>query len=795
MKSTMKEGKKNIKNGGVKVIIDAAGVTQGQLSQPENKLSFFQAIISPAILSFITFLVYYPSLRSPFQFDDIANISKNFAIRFDEPLARWWWHSRWFSDWLNRLNFKIGRFDPFSYRLCNVTIHILSGIALFFLIFNLCRLLTKRTFFHEKALFIASMTMALFLLHPVQTQAVSYVIQARMEGLASLFILTTLCFFVSVFVTQNRFVKALFAVLFCVFGALSCGTKEIIAVLPVLMLLLDWFFISQCQWDAFKKHLGFYSIFITCFFVLLVHYLGWGFFSNLLSFNVSIGNNRGNILTQYARSSITPGIYFVSQFKVILHYIFMFIWPFGISVEYDWKLSSGFFTFESFFSFIMLVSLGIVAVRELIKKRHVFISFGLFWFFACISPRVLIPSPELVCDYKTYLASVGLLFIFSVGFVLLFTKVLEFIQDNSYVFFVRRYALISSLAFIIIPLGFATKLRNDVWSTAVLFWEDNVKKAPGKARTHNNYGVALAEAGRIDDAIIAYKKAITLDAQYSDPLSNLAVAHSMKGDIESAIGCLKEAIRIFPDYAEAYNNLGSLLVQKKEYDAAEQMLDRAIKLRPYYGKAFYNKARMYEELGQDEKVYENLKSASHGDLDVPEVFLKFGLICLRLKKYEESAQAFQLTIERGMSTPSAWFNLANSYFMLTQFDKAAPIYEKLAQSFPTDTRYAFNLAETYYSQKQFERALDLFKKSTQLERPMPQAFMRVANCLEQLKQVGQAKDYLNNILAYNAPEDFKKMVRNEVSRLMLQEKFVQGNGSVKVSDINSALAFRKGTQA
>ncbi|MFA6526960.1 MAG: hypothetical protein WCT20_00875, partial [Candidatus Babeliales bacterium] len=89
-----------------------------------SKNGWWQQIVPPVLLTFLTYLFYWPSLHYPFQFDDIANISKKYAIRFDDPFNRFWINSRWFGDWLNTLNYKIGGFDPFYYRFFNVLIHL-----------------------------------------------------------------------------------------------------------------------------------------------------------------------------------------------------------------------------------------------------------------------------------------------------------------------------------------------------------------------------------------------------------------------------------------------------------------------------------------------------------------------------------------------------------------------------------------------------------------------------------------------------------------------------------------------
>lgn len=761
----------------------------------DQELSWFQMLIPPVLLSILTALVYYPSLWYPFQFDDIANISKKFAIRFDNPLSRWWSHSRWFGDWLNTLNFQIGRFDPFSYRVVNLSIHIVTGFFVFLLVYNLCKLLKEKPFIFNNALMIATTTAALFLLHPVQTQTVSYVIQARIEGLATLFVIGALHFFVQAFVTKRNSIKWLSIILSGLMALLSGGTKEIVVVLPFLVLLVDWFFIAQQDWSKFKFRLMMHALSAAVFFAMIWHYLGSDTIARLFSLKAVIGNNRGNVITSHPLDAITPLNFLISQFKVVLHYLFIFVWPFGMSVEYDWKLASSFFSFDAFIPFIVLMSLIFYAVRLTISKTYDYIAFGIFWFLISIAPRsTIIPSPELVCDYKTYLASVGIMFLLSVALVWIFNNIYD-VFKNSVSFsgikkslvYDHHVTLVLLLVFLI-PVSAGTLLRNQVWRTCVEFWQDNAQKASNKARVHNNLGVALSEAGKIEESIEAYKKAINLDKHYQDPLSNIAVAYSIRGDIDKAIESLQAAIHISPNYPEAYNNLGSLLIQKKEYDSAERMLNRAIHFRPYYGKAYYNLARMYEEKKDPEKVCEYLKKAVEGDLDVPEVFYKLGQISLRLQKYNDAVQAFETTLQRGYNDSQVWFNLANAYFMLEQFSKAQTIYERLVRDNPLDERFAYNLGETYFNKKEYDKALSVFRKTTNLPKQIPQAFFRVAKCLENMNQTDHAKTYLTELLGLNAPEEFKKVIQNELTRMAVAEKFDHKTNSIKLSDLKQALA-------
>ncbi|KKQ33385.1 MAG: Tetratricopeptide TPR_1 repeat-containing protein [candidate division TM6 bacterium GW2011_GWF2_37_49] len=758
-----------------------------------NNLNKFSYLIPPGILVILTSFFYYFSLNYPFQFDDIANITKKFAIRFDDPLSRWWVNSRWFGDWLNRLNFEIGRFDSFWYRLCNVMIHVFAGLAIFYLIKALCEQLKEKSFFYNNSTIISFVCAGLFLLHPVQSQTVSYVIQARIEGVASLLVLFILLLFVKIFTaaSKNLFMQSVLGFILFISALFACGTKEIVIVTPFLMALIDWFFLSNQQWDNFKSRLWFHAIFDIYFLSLMAHYLSPGFATKALTLNVVTGNNRGNVLTDCAFDTITPLQYLMSEFRVVWHYLWMFVWPLNISVEYDWRVAASFWQADVLLPLIGLLTIVGTAIYSFFHKINSYFVFGIFWFFICVAPRSsIIPSPELVCDYKTYLASVGWLFVLSVFLVKFAEWLFQNVQQLSrYAFFWQAKVAAFSALFILV--GFSTYNRNQIWSSSIAFWEDNVKNAPGKARVFNNYGVALSEAGRVDESIIAYQRAIDLDKYYSDPLSNIAVAYSLKDETDKAIDALKSALVLCQNYPEALNNLGTLYIKKKEYKIAEDYLLKAIELRPYYGKAYYNMGRLYLEKNQNDVALGYFKKAVEGDLDTPEGFYTYAQICLRLKKFEEAAQALNTIIKRGGGNEIVWFNLANSYFMLKDYDKAQKIYQDLVAKNPMDGRYLHNLGETLYSKKDYSTALEVFKKGTSIAKPVSQTFFRIVSCLEMMNKYDEAMNFLKQLEQVNTSDAFKKNIRTEMARLAIQEKIDKNGNKVKVSELKQALALGK----
>ncbi|MBL4588321.1 tetratricopeptide repeat protein [Candidatus Babeliales bacterium] len=600
-------------------------------------IGWIHLTLVPAFITILTIVFYHPSLVYPFQFDDLANITKKFDIRFFDPYKQIMCNSRWLGEWLNKLNYQVGGFNPWYYRVCNVSIHIITGFLVFMFIYAICKKSEENSLLQKRATWIAQLTMVLFLLHPVQTQTVSYVIQARLEGLATLFVMMIANLFLAAYSVRSMAARGFLLALAILLGFISCGTKEIVIVAPFLIMAVDWFFLSKMEWSLFKQRIWFHVLFTAVIILSLLYYLKPKFFFDVLGLKVTMPNNRGNILTDNAMDMIKPFHYLISEFKVILHYLWVFIWPFGMSVEYDWKLSSSFFAPDSFLPFLFLSSIGGMIGYLLKEKKLPAVSFGLLWFFIAIAPRsTLIPSPELICDYKTYLASVGWLFLLSVGIIWLADSAFQKFFENKKLFSLENHAgQMVFISFCALTLGWSSMERNLVWKSAIEFWQDIVVKAPKKARAHNNLGVALSEDGRFDEAIPCYLQAIRLDAVYSDPWSNIAVAYSVKDDDDKAISALQEAIRIFPNYAEAYNNLGTLYIKKKEFEQAGKMLHHAIALRGHYGKAWFNLGRMHLEQNKPEEAWAYFDNATKGDLDTSEGYHVLGQISMQVKNIKK----------------------------------------------------------------------------------------------------------------------------------------------------------------
>ena len=683
------------------------------------------------VLAAATAIAYYPSLSYNFQFDDIFNIQKFFHLRINDLKSWAFGGGRWISYVLNAIHYKIGKHNPFVYRRSNMIFHITTGLLMFFVTYYSLLGLKKYTAVAKKALPLAFFTALLFLLHPVQTQTVSYVIQGQLEGLASLFMMALILVYLFYQKASSWKVKTPLLVLITILGIFSCGTKEIAILSPLMLLLFDWFFVSQGNFSELKKKWLFFVGYTALIAFQYLRYLNFHFLKNSFLGTAVLPNNVGNVITANATQTINPLTYFMSQFKVVIHYICMFLYPFNISVDYDWKMPASFFSAEVLLPLLFLLSLFTGTVFLLRKDKTHLVAFCSLWFFIGLAPRsTIIPSTELVADYKTYFSSFGIFLLLSLALIFGFewlTKKLS-LKNN-------QLAAYGVTTLCVILLGLGTYERNRIWRSGEAFWMSNIQNSPKKARAYNNYAVAIAEQERYTEAIPYLRKAIKLDPHYPDAWSNISVCYCRIGKLDIAIESLRRALTINPNYPEFYNNLSSYLLTKKEYAEVKRLTQHAIKLRPYYGKAHFNWGQALYEEGDKVGAFEKIKFACiNADYQATESFRSYAELSVELQKYEDALVGFTRLAELLPHDADVLFNIGNAHYCLDHLDEAQRTYELLIAKNPQEYRSWLNLAEVYVKKNDLSAALTCYEKAQPMASYHPVVVTRLAECKQHISR-------------------------------------------------------------
>jgi len=515
--------------------------------------------------------IYSNTLHSPFVFDDGPSITRNPTIK---NLENFYGNSTGYDKYPTRyigyvsfaLNYNFGAFDPFGYHILNLTVHIINSLLVYFFV-----LITFSTPFMKKSSseatprLVSLISGMLFLVHPVQTEAVTFVVQ-RLTSLTTTFFLLSSYYYVKARLLFNDrpnhskniyLVYFAFSFLFCV---LAMKTKEISFTLPVVLIIYECFF-----FDGPNR--------IRTFFLL-------PFLFTLLIIPLSLINVRapiGKVLTEISavsrvQTDISRGDYFLTQLSVIVTYIRLLFFPIHQNLDYDYPVYRSLFQPRVFFCAMSLLFLFGISLWLYLRSRKAaaaslrVISFGIIWFFVTLSVESsLVPIVDVIFEHRIYLPSVG-------AFVSL-AMATSFISRKW-----NRTACIWALVFITAALSIATYKRNMIWKDDLVLWSDNVKKSPSKARPHYNLGNSYLLRGWTDKAIREFRDAIQINPDYSDAYLNLGVAYASIGEEEKAMAALHKAIQLNPADSESYYNLGLLYSNKGMGHLAIEQYQKALML-------------------------------------------------------------------------------------------------------------------------------------------------------------------------------------------------------------------------
>ena len=145
--------------------------------------------------------------------------------------------------------------------------------------------------------------------------------------------------------------------------------------------------------------------------------------------------------------------------------------------------------------------------------------------------------------------------------------------------FAQRWIELIVLISLVLTYGWATYQRNLVWKDGLSLWSDNVKKSPVKARVYNYSGLAYHKVGDMDNAILQYKKSLSLNPFYADAHNNIGISYFNKGLLDKAITHFKHAIEVDPSHPDAHYNLGVAYGEKGLTDQAYEEMRKGIELR------------------------------------------------------------------------------------------------------------------------------------------------------------------------------------------------------------------------
>ena len=522
-------------------------------------------------LAVLVLVAYWNSLGASFHFDDrvLFNDShvagpgfgwKLFRLEQTRPLTYWTFH----------LNFLAGGMNPRGYHVVNVILHAANVVLMLWI---------ARHHLPRLPAFLAA---GLFAVHPLQTEAVTYVF-ARSSLLATFFALLSFVLFL-----RGRYAFSAGAF------TLSLLAKEETVALPAFFLLYDYLFVAKGKWCGIPA--GRFGPVAQRKW----YYVGLALCSALAAARLFYVLDRlPDPRVGFRVRGVGVLSYALTQSRVVWHYLRLVVLPTGQNLDYDFRLSTSLLNPAGTLVAVVALAVALGALVALLLRglRRDGISHApAFWalgFFLLLAPSSsVVPQVDLIFEHRTYLPMASLV----VGLAWLAGRGLDRIPGPG-----MRISLVAALIGI---CAVATMARNEVWANELSLWRDVVRKSPNKGRPYRGLADALVKQNQLRDAHEALERGLELDPNDPGLHTDLGVLLARERNPEAALEAFQRALELGAETSGAWNNVGVAHYLLQERDKAVKAYRRALRFEPCHYDARRNLMNLLFEMGLKQQALE-----------------------------------------------------------------------------------------------------------------------------------------------------------------------------------------------
>lgn len=481
-----------------------------------------------ALIVLVGSVLYANTIGVPFYYDDSHAIVNNLNIRSMSNAFERVFLSRGLSYFTFAINYAVSDLNVWSFHVFNILIHIASGVAIYFLL--------KKIF--DDSEFLALSGALLFLVHPLQTQAVTYIVQ-RMASLASLLVFCAVyCFIVAreVYLLSGFWSRRHLAwyVTSVLLGVLAVISKENAVIFPLLFCLSAWY----CDRDDFS----FRQLLIYLSPLVALGCLGglWLFLFSGIDFSFAL--RTAEIFVQgnppypelASRIELVHLRYFMTEMMVFWKYLQLLVFPMGQLLDYSYPLVEKIVDFKAILAGLSLVVLVILTFLSR-NRRYVF---ALLWVLICLSVESSFIPLEPLFEHRLYMPMLG--------FVVFF--------NESIIGRLGRKKGMVVTTVLILFLALLTLIRNNQWNDPVSFWKSNSDQVPYNYRTKLALSIALADAGRelesmriVEEVLAAPPYPVMVESNvYRESMLELGKAYVRQRRVNDAVALFEKGEKLYP---------------------------------------------------------------------------------------------------------------------------------------------------------------------------------------------------------------------------------------------------------
>lgn len=616
--------------------------------------------VAAALLTAAVLAAWANSFRGPFIFDDLPAIVQNATIRtlalptaLAPPRSGQPAGGRPLVNFSFALNWAVGGADVRGYHVLNLAIHVLAALALFGVVRRTLRSRPLAARFAAHATPLAFAVAALWALHPLQTESVTYVAQ-RAESLAGLGLLLTLYASIRGADSPTPMRWHSLAVVTCLLGM---ATKEVMYAAPLLVLLHDRIFSAGTLREALRRRRWFYA-------ALAATWL-------LLAWLVKETGNRG--ATAGFGLGIMPWHYLLTQCGTVIHYVRLAFWPAPLVLDYGIATTNS--LAQVWPQAALLLALFGATLLALVRRPP----WGFLgaWFFLLLAPTssVLPLATQTIAEHRMYLPLAAIIAAIVVG--------------GWHVLGRRSVPIFVAIA---IVFGALTARRNIDYRSAISIWQDNIAKRPDSPRPYGELASALSNAGRIPEALAAYETAVHLLPNYPKVRHNYAVALAAAGRLDEAVAQFELALAQLPTLADARYELGNVRHEQGRNAEALACYEEATRLRPDFALAHNNAANILANFGRTEEALAHYAAAAHADPNLPDAQYNWANTLAQTGRFADAVPHYEAALQLAPALVSAHENLGVMLFNIGRYAEAVGELEIAQRLAPDSESIRANLA-------------------------------------------------------------------------------------------------------
>ena len=608
------------------------------------------------ILLLLVVLAYSNTFNASWHLDDITNILDNTNVHVSNMSIEDWTRSIRppFTDPSNpkpglpgiyrpvamltfAFNWYLGGANVFGYHLVNIAIHCVSICLLYFTILNLLKTPNLLGRYQGAELRIAFLATAIWALHPIQTQAVTYIVQ-RMASLAALFYLSAIFLFLKGRKAQTPVPRGCYWAGCLLCFLLAVGSKQNAVTLPAALLLIEIIFYRKSgSWRQGKTK----WIVVGGVAGLVILYVHLLFFWQT--------DPMSTLIAGYEKRPFTMIERLLTETRVSLFYLYQLLYPVPgqFSILHDFSLSTSLLEpWTTPVAFAAILTLILFAVYNI--RRKPLLSFAIFFFFLGHSVESTIFPLELVFEHRNYLPSLFLFLPIASGITWLLDL---FRGKNTFVYRV----LMGVVSVLVLTLSLGCYTRNMVWATEKTLWQDAMQKAPALARPYQSVALALEREQNLETALKLYRKALHL----RDPKPKLSRFIS-------------------------YGNMGNIYKKRKEYEKAVQFLTAAthVETGPYIERVRYNLVLCLLNTHRETEALKHLDFLLSGQKTNSRFLTAKGFILFQQGKTGPALQYYRAALQQNPYNKDLLLSMAMALSSEGYHERSATLLEDVKSRYP-----------------------------------------------------------------------------------------------------------------